>query len=85
MLPFKEGSMKIAEKSGCPVIPVAITGTRDIWENHLPFIRPSKITIEFGEPIYIKELPLADRKHLGALAQNRILEMLEKEQKIRRA
>ena len=85
MLPFKEGSMKIAEKSGCPVIPVAITGTRDIWENHLPFIRPSKITIEFGEPIYIKELPLADRKHLVALAQNRILEMLEKEQKIRRA
>ena len=77
--------MKIAEKSGCPVIPVAITGTRDIWENHLPFIRPSEITIEFGEPIYIKELPLADRKHLGALAQNRILEMLEEEQKIRRA
>jgi len=26
LLPFKEGSLKIAEKSGCPVIPVAITG-----------------------------------------------------------
>ena len=25
MLPFKEGSMKIAEKTGCPIIPMAIT------------------------------------------------------------
>ena len=29
LLPFKEGSLKIAEKSGCPVIPVAMTGTAD--------------------------------------------------------
>lgn len=28
LLPFKEGSLKIAEKSGCPVVPVAIKEQR---------------------------------------------------------
>lgn len=35
LMEFHEGSLKIAEKSGCPVIPVAITGTDDVFE--LPY------------------------------------------------
>ena len=57
LLPFKEGSLKIAEKSGCPVIPVALSGTADVFEKHIPFMRPSHVTIEFGTPFYIKKLP----------------------------
>ncbi|MDD3252985.1 MAG: lysophospholipid acyltransferase family protein [Lachnospiraceae bacterium] len=85
MLPFKEGSLKIAEKSGCPVVPVAITGSSEIFEQHIPFMRPSTVTIEFGEPFYVKELPLEDRKHVGAYTQKRIAEMLTNEQQARRA
>ncbi|MBP3925953.1 MAG: 1-acyl-sn-glycerol-3-phosphate acyltransferase [Clostridium sp.] len=84
LMPFKEGSLKIAEKSGCPVIPVAITGTDDIFEKHLPWIRPAQVTIEFGEPIYIKELPPELRKHVGAYTRDRIIELLKKEQQARR-
>lgn len=84
MLPFKEGSLKIAEKSGCPVVPVAITGTGEIFEQHIPFMRPSHVTIEFGEPFYVKELPTEQRKHVGAYTQNRIIEMLKDEQQARR-
>lgn len=79
MLPFKEGSLKIAEKSGCPVVPVAITGTAEVFEKHIPFIRPSKVTIEFGKPFYIKELPAEDRKKAGAYTRQRILDMLAAE------
>lgn len=35
MMDFKEGSMKIAEKTGCPIIPVAMTGTAEIFEKHI--------------------------------------------------
>ena len=84
-LPFKEGSLKIAEKSGCPVMPVAITGTAEILEKHFPFIRPSHVTIEFGKPFYIKELPAEDRKRAGAYSEARIREMLVKEQEERRS
>lgn len=83
MLPFKEGSLKIAEKSGCPVVPVAITGTAEIFEKHIPFIRPSKVTIEFGEPFYIKELPAEDKKRAGAYTRQRILDMLAAEKQRR--
>ena len=31
ILPFKDGSFKIAQKSGCKIIPVAITGTNHIF------------------------------------------------------
>ena len=56
LLPFKEGSLKIAEKSGCPVVPVAIKGTAEVFEKHIPLICPSHVVIEFGEPFIVKEL-----------------------------
>ena len=85
LLPFKEGSLKIAEKAGCPIVPVAITGTSEVFEKHIPFIRRSNVTIEFGEPFYAKELPLEERKHAGAYTRNKIIEMLKAEQEIRRS
>ena len=66
------------------MVPVAITGTAEILEKHFPFIRPSHVTIEFGEPFYIKELPAEDRKRAGAYTKARIREMLEREQEERR-
>ncbi len=53
LMPFKEGSLKIAEKAGCPVVPVAITGTAEAFESHYPRITSSQVTIEFGEPFLI--------------------------------
>ena len=67
------------------MVPVAITGTAEILEKHFPFIRPSYVTIEFGEPFYIKELPVEDRKRAGAYSEARIREMLVKEQEERRS
>ena len=56
MLPFKEGSLKMAEKTGCPIIPMAITNSAEIFENHLPFVRPCHVILEYGTPILPKEL-----------------------------
>lgn len=78
MLPFKEGSLKMAEKTGCPIIPIAISNSAEIFENHIPFIRPCHVILEYGAPIYPKELPKEDKKFLGAYTQNIIQEMLDK-------
>lgn len=77
LLTFHEGSLKIAQKSGCPVICVAITGTADIFERHLPFIKPSHVCIRYGEPIYIKDLPADKRKFPGAYTRDIISDMLK--------
>ncbi|MEG0987759.1 MAG: lysophospholipid acyltransferase family protein [Clostridium sp.] len=80
LLPFKEGSLKIAEKSGCPVVPVAITGTAETFEEHFPKIRPSHVTIEFGTPFIVKELQPEEKKFAGAYTRKIIIEMLWREQ-----
>lgn len=73
---FKEGSFKIAAKSNCPIVPVAITGTADIFENHLPFIKSSDVTITFGKPIVTSSLSRMEKKTLGAMTRASIEEML---------
>jgi len=74
---FKEGSLKIAEKGKVPVVPVAIYGTYEIWEEHMPYMRKSKVIIEYGKPIVIDELSDAEKKKLGAYTRSKIVEMLE--------
>ena len=77
MLPFKEGSLKMAEKTGCPIIPVAISNTAGIFENHLPWIKAQRITLQYGEPIRIQELDKEQKKFLGAYTRGKIQEMLD--------
>lgn len=74
---FKEGSMKMAEKADCPIVPVAMTGTAAIFENQLPRIKRGTVTIEFGTPIRISELSREDKKFLGAYTQKKIQAMLD--------
>jgi len=82
MLPFKEGSFKIAEKSGCPIIPVAMSNTDSLFEKHLPWIRKGHVIIEFGEPINIKDLQPENRKRLAPYVQGIIKEMLDKNESL---
>ena len=78
MLPFKEGSLKIAEKTGCKIVPMAMTGSADIFENHVPFIRKSRVILEYGAPIDISQLSKEDKKKLGGYCQAEIARMLAK-------
>ena len=78
MLPFKEGSFKMAEKTGCAIIPMAITNSAEILENHLPKVKPVHVIVEYGKPVYPNELDKDTRKKLGAHCQEIIAEMLNK-------
>lgn len=77
--PFKEGSFKIAQKSGCRIVPMAILGSEQVFENHFPWIRRGVITIVYGEPIALAELDRETRKKPGEYCHQVICEMLEKE------
>lgn len=79
MLPFKEGSFKMAKKTGCAVVPMAMIHTADIFEKHLPFIRRTHVILTYGAPIYPRDLDSDQLKHLGAFTQERIAEMLRME------
>ena len=78
LLPFHDGSFKIASKTGCAIIPMALNNTVEIFEAHMPKIKSTHVVLEYGKPIYVKDLPKEDQKHLGAYTQNIIHDMLEK-------
>lgn len=82
MLPFKEGSMKMAEKTGCAIIPMALVHTADIFEKHIPAIRRTHVILTYGAPIYVKDLDKTERRHIGAYTQNIIHKMLEEKMEL---
>ena len=82
LLPFHEGSFKISTKAKCPIIPIAISNSANIWEAHFPKVKPTHVIVEYGKPIYVDELEKEDKKHLGSYTQNVILEMLKKNQEM---
>lgn len=76
LMEYKEGSLKIAEKAKCKVIPMAELGSAEIFEKHMPFIRPAKVVLRFGEPILLKELPEEYKKKSGLYLKETIEGML---------
>ena len=67
MLPFKEEALRYPKK-WLSIIPVAITNTDELFENHFPR-KSAKVVIEFGKPIYPKQLDKDQQKHLGSYMQ----------------
>lgn len=56
LLPFKDGSFKIAQKTGCPIIPMALTGTADILKS-FPWLHRAEVKLTYGEPIILPNFP----------------------------
>ena len=73
-LPFHEGSFKIAEKGNVPIIPMTIVNSAAIFEDHFPKIKKATVVIEYGKPIYMKDLDKETRKSMGTYVQNIISE-----------
>ena len=67
----------MAHKTNCPIIPVAISGSDDLFENSFPWVKKAITVIEYGKPIYLDSLSLEERKVLGVLSRTIIIEMLQ--------
>ncbi|MBO5999943.1 MAG: 1-acyl-sn-glycerol-3-phosphate acyltransferase [Lachnospiraceae bacterium] len=74
ILDFHAGSFKAATKPGAPVIPVTLTGTRDVFETHMPFLKPSVVTVTFGDPVETGELDRNGIKELPDRVRDEIRE-----------
>jgi 1-acyl-sn-glycerol-3-phosphate acyltransferase len=82
LIPFHEGTFKIASRTNCPIVPMALNNTADIFEAHFPKITKTHVILEYGKPIYLDQLDKEEKKHLGAYTQNIILEMIKKNEEL---
>ena len=76
LLEFHEGSFRIAYKSGCPVIPLAVSNSVNIWEAQFPKVRKTHVVVEYGRPIYPADLTREEQRHLGIRTREEIRQML---------
>ena len=75
----KEGLKTIqsaAERTGCPVVPVAMIGTDNLLEKQYPKIRGSKVTVIIGKPIETANLTRDQKVELPNVVRGQIKEML---------
>lgn len=74
-LPFHEGSFKIAEKGGIPIVPMVIINSAGLFEDHFPRVKRATVVISFEQPIYLKEMSREEKKNIGT----NIRELISKE------
>lgn len=82
MAPFHEASVKIATKTKAPIVPVAFTNTREVFETHLPFMKKTKVIITYMPPVYADKLEGEDKKKVGAYLQGLIQKQLDEDAKL---
>ena len=82
LMEFHEGSFKLATRTGCPIIPIALNNTVSIFEKQFPKIRKTHVVIEYCKPIYPAELSKERKKFIGRYTQNIILEALKKNESL---
>jgi len=75
-LEFKQGALKLATKSGVPVIPMTIKGSVDIMASGSIWIKPAKVEVIFSEAIDPKEYPEKETKRITEDVKNQIISKL---------
>ena len=73
-LPFHEGSFKIAEKGGVPVVPMTIVNSAAVFEDHFPKVKKATVVIDFGTPVFPEKLDKDTRKGIGLYVSDIIKE-----------
>lgn len=77
---FKSGAFRIASKAKVPVVPVAISGTRAIFEDNHMLMHPSHVVVRILPPIETAEL---SREELKTLPEE-VREVIEKNLEVNR-
>jgi 1-acyl-sn-glycerol-3-phosphate acyltransferase len=60
LMPGKTGVAFLAEKTGVPIVPIAITGTETFFHK-LSHLRRPQLTIQFGKPLKLGSIKRNDR------------------------
>jgi 1-acyl-sn-glycerol-3-phosphate acyltransferase len=77
--PFKKGAFVLAIQAGVDIVPVAITGSRNIMRKGSWKVSPGLIRVRFGEPIPVSGMAVEDRNELTGQAWRAVAELLSRD------
>lgn len=76
MLPFKYGAFFIAAQVGCPVLPVAISGTGPVWPPQSWLIRGGPVRVTVMPPITVTKRAARQSRQLAEKIRSDLIEEL---------
>ena len=65
--PFKTGGFRLAIQAEVPIVPITVTGARDILPPGGKLIYPGTIQVRYHDPIETEGIDGRDRRQIGAL------------------
>ncbi len=60
--PARAGVVYLAQRTGVPLIPAAISGTEQVFRSGFPWYHHAKIHLTFGPTFYLRDLPAAQAR-----------------------
>ena len=76
--PFKDGAAYIAIKADVPLVPLAISGSRQILAMHSATFHRGQVTLRIGDPISTTGLTLQERKSVTEQSRQQVVDLLAK-------
>ena len=73
LLPFQRGGFLLALKSGLPIVPAGIRGSREVQSKRSYVIRPGTIWVHYGAPLDPGEYSVSGKDELMDMVRERIL------------
>ena len=81
--PAQGGAALLALRAGVPTIPVALTGTADVFLRRFPWLGFPRVTVTIGEPFFLRPsdgaLPRVERERMTIETMSRIAALLPPE------
>ncbi|MDE6529550.1 MAG: 1-acyl-sn-glycerol-3-phosphate acyltransferase [Lachnospiraceae bacterium] len=82
LLDFHKGSFKIAEKTGCKVVPVVLNNTSAVFEDQFPLIRKQHVVLEYLPAIDVAAMDREEKKQLCDMVKTQMEETYLRNQKL---
>ena len=77
---FHKGSFKIAQRTGCKIIPVSFNNTASIFERQFPRVSREHVVVEYGKPVAYGDLTRDEQRHIDTYFRDILTEMIRKNQ-----
>ncbi len=82
LLEFHKGSFKIAEKTGCKIVPVVLNNTSAVFEDQFPRLKKQHVVLEYLPAVDVAVMDREEKKQLCDMVRAQMEEAYLRNQKL---
>ncbi len=82
LLEFHKGSFKIAEKTGCKIIPVVLNNTSAVFEDQFPRLKKQHVVLEYLPAVDVAAMDREEKKQLCDMVRSQMEDTYSRNQKL---